>query len=200
MHDSAVDPAMNDAAPPSAASSSSSSSSSSSFDAAYREHKTYVWHALRRLGVSDADRPDLVHDVFMVFWRRRAELDVERAVKPWLFGIAYRVVLGHRRRLVRRPEDQRDELEMREAAVAATQDDVVDKKRAQALLQTALAAMDLDQRAVFVLHDVDGENVAACARALDVSVNTLYSRLRLARKKLADVVAASRSTAPGGSP
>ncbi len=164
------------------------------FDAVYREHKAYVWHTLRRLGVAERDCTDLVHDVFVVFWRRRADLEDGRPVKPWLFGIAHRVVLGHRRKRGRRPEDPSDDVDAR---VEPAQDAVIDKKRAEALLARALARMDLDQRAVFVLHDVDGENVAACARALDVSVNTLYSRLRLARKRLADVVQEARAGKEG---
>lgn len=161
------------------------------FDALYRDHKSYVWHTLRRLGVSASDRADLVHDVFVVLWKRRDDRDDDLPVKPWLFGIAHKIVLSHRRRLVRHPEDVNDDLEQ-VASVAPAQDDVIDKKRAQILLARGLASMEIEQRAVFILHDIDGENVAACARALEVSVNTLYSRLRLARKKLADVVEDAR--------
>lgn len=165
------------------------------FEELYREHKSYVWNTLRRLGVHERDRADLLHDVFVVLWKRSKDLREGSPVRPWLFGITYRVVLHHRRWFLRRREDFQEDIDV---AVAPLQDEVIDKQRARRLLSRALAAMDIEQRAVFVLHDIDGENIAACARAFDVSVNTLYSRLRLARKKLAGVVEEARGDKDGG--
>jgi RNA polymerase sigma-70 factor, ECF subfamily len=153
------------------------------FDAIYRDHARYVWTTLRRLGVPDAERPDLVHDVFVVVWRRLGDYDRARPIKPWLFGIAYRVAADRRRRAATRYEQTTDAHDESAAPLTAA-DDVIDKKRARVVLDRALAAMDVEQRAVFILHDVDGESVAECARALEISANTLYSRLRIAREKL----------------
>jgi RNA polymerase sigma-70 factor (ECF subfamily) len=52
----------------------------------------------------------------------------------------------------------------------------------------ALARLPLDQRAVFVLHDLDGHLMKDVAEALGISVNTGYSRLRAARARFTAVV------------
>ena len=38
------------------------------------------------------------HDVFVVIHRRLVDFDATRAIRPWLFGISYRVASEHRRR------------------------------------------------------------------------------------------------------
>ena len=56
--------------------SARAATSSVSFVSLYREHFAYVWRALRRLGIRDADLPDLTHDVFVVVYRKLADFDV----------------------------------------------------------------------------------------------------------------------------
>jgi len=55
----------------------------------------------------------------------------------------------------------------------------------RALLRAALDAMDIESRALLVAHHVDGVAVPEIADALGIPLNTAYSRLRLARTKLA---------------
>ena len=50
------------------------------------------------------------------------------------------------------------------------------------ILGEILDAMDADQREVFVLAEVEQLAVPEIADILQVNVNTVYSRLRLARK------------------
>ena len=58
----------------------------------------YVYHALRRHGISPIDAEDLVQEVFLVMWRRWAEYDTTRPLRPWLAGIAFRVAYNYRQR------------------------------------------------------------------------------------------------------
>ena len=46
---------------------------------------------------------------------------------------------------------------------------------------TALDALDLDRRAVFVLYEIDGVPMDQIAASLAIPVNTAYSRLRIGR-------------------
>jgi RNA polymerase sigma-70 factor (ECF subfamily) len=72
-----------------------------------------------------------------------------------------------------------------EEAMAAQQD--------RALVARALGALDLDRRAVFVMHELEGQAVPEIARALAIPLNTAYSRLRLARRDFVDAVRSARS-------
>jgi len=149
------------------------------FHAVFREHSGYVWNSLRRLGVRDADLEDITHDVLLTVFRRLAEYDPSRPIRPWLFGIAVRVASRYRQLARHRREVYDRDVEPVDQTPAA--DHRLESREASALVIEALGALDLDRRAVFVLHDIDGTAMPEIARSLDVPLNTAYSRLRLAR-------------------
>ncbi len=151
------------------------------FRAIYDAEFGYVWHSLRRLGVAERDLEDLAHDVFVAFYRGRGNYDLARPLRPWLFGIAFRVASDDRRRARHRFEVPHEAPEATDGSPIA--DEQVAAAEARRLVQAALAALDLDRRAVFVMHDLDGHAMPEIAAALSVPLNTCYSRLRLAREQ-----------------
>jgi RNA polymerase sigma-70 factor (ECF subfamily) len=148
----------------------------------YREHFAYVWRSLRRLGIREADLPDLAHDVFVVVHRKLGDFDGSRPAKPWLFGICFRVALDKKRRHASFKESLVDSVDERAIAGERAADDVVEAREAHAAVMKALDVLDFDKRAVFVLHELEGMSMPEIAQIVDAPLNTLYSRLRLARE------------------
>jgi len=164
-----------------------------SFPTVYEGEFDYLWHTLRRLGIPARDLEDTVHDVFVVVHRRLRDYDPARPLRPWLFGIAYRVASERRRRLPAQVAADQDELlelpddrPSVETMLAAAQ--------TRARVHRALATLPLDQKAVMIMHDLDGCTAPEVAEALEIPLNTVYSRLRLARDKFVTAVRAQ----PGG--
>lgn len=156
------------------------------FESVYKAEFTYVWHTLRRLGARDRDLEDLAHDVFVVVHRRLSDYDPARPIKPWLFGIAFRVAAGDRRRARNHSEIASDKVDV--AADVPGADDQLAARQDRELVLEALGALDLDRRAVFVMHDIDGHAAPEIAAAIGVPLNTVYSRLRHARERFAAAV------------
>ena len=154
--------------------------------AIFDEHFQYVWATLRRLGVREADREDLVHEVFLKVHSRIADYDTSRPIRPWLFGFAYRVAADYHRLARHRVEVLGVHTDA--PAAAAPADEGVAASEERTLLLDALQTIELDRRAVLVMHDVDEVPIPEIARLLDVPLNTAYSRLRLARQQLAAAV------------
>mgnify|MGYP001593463464 FL=1 len=151
----------------------------------YRAHFEYVWRTLRKLGMREADLPDLTHDVFVVVHRKLEAYDATRPAKPWLFGIAFRVALDRRRKMSSWRETLVDEMPASAAAASASPalaEEHLAARDAHALVMRALDVLDLDKRSTFVLHEMDGVNAPDIAQILDVPLNTVYSRLRAARE------------------
>jgi len=148
------------------------------FDTVYEREFTYVWKTLGRLGVPADDIADGVHEVFLVLYRRWRELDLDRPVRPWLFGVARRVAADARRKRASAP--------IHDAAHVASPGGQRTAQRD--LLWRALARLDQDRCEVLVLHDIEGYTGVEIARMLDVPANTVHSRLRLARADLAAAV------------
>jgi RNA polymerase sigma-70 factor, ECF subfamily len=146
----------------------------------------YVVHSLRRLGVRERDLEDLSHDVFLTVHRHLHEYDPARPIRPWLFGIAFRVALAYRRRAGHQREVAHAVVEAVDEGPAA--DEQLASREARRLVQAALEALEPDRRAVFVMHDLDGAAMPDIAAALAIPLNTGYSRLRLARKDFAAAV------------
>jgi len=152
----------------------------------YRSEFPYVWKTLRRLGAPPQELEDLAHDLFVVVHRHLSDYDPDRPLRPWLFGIAVRVVADFRRS----PRSVREVLGETAEPVdgAPTPHDRLEGTEARAVLMMALDGLDLDRRAVFVMHELEGQGIPEVAEALQVPLNTAYSRLRLARRDFAVAV------------
>ncbi|APR79229.1 RNA polymerase sigma factor RpoE [Minicystis rosea] len=160
------------------------------FDGIYEEHVDFVWRGLKSLGVGEQTLDDAVQDVFMVVHRRLPDFEARSAIQTWLFGIVMRVARDHRRR------------ERRKGGLAPLDFEVIDgapspheaAARSEALraLSLVLEHLDDDKRAVFVLAELEQRSAPEIAAALGINVNTVYSRLRAARRAFETAFAAHR--------
>jgi RNA polymerase sigma-70 factor, ECF subfamily len=153
----------------------------------YRAHFQYIWRGLRRLGVHPSSLDDAVQEVFLVAHRKLAEFEGRSSERVWLFGIALRIAREHRRRDGRLRFDE-DAV----ASVAAVEHDAVSLRSRLRLLDELLATLSDEQREVFVMTEVEGFTAPELASALQVNLNTVYSRLRLARARFAQALARHR--------
>jgi RNA polymerase sigma-70 factor (ECF subfamily) len=168
------------------------------FALVYESYFSFVWRSARRLGVPAAHADDVVQEIFVVVHRQLAEFEGRSSIKTWLFGITLNVVRAHRRSLRIRP------------ALALTPGHVVDPEtltdaaggpheaavRAEAaqLVDRLLDGLDDDKRAVFILAELEQLSAPEIASALEIPVNTAYSRLRLARQEFAAAAARHRAS------
>jgi RNA polymerase sigma-70 factor (ECF subfamily) len=148
--------------------------------AVFDEHFDYVWKTLRRLGVRDGDLEDVSQEVFLRIHQWLEDYDPARAMRPWIFGFAYRVASDYKRLARHRVEVLGAPVEPADPARRA--DERIEADQERALVEAALEAVELERRAVLVMHDIDEVPIPAVAQELGIPVNTAYSRLRLARE------------------
>jgi RNA polymerase sigma-70 factor (ECF subfamily) len=158
------------------------------FSSVYKSHVAYVWHTLRRLGVPEKDRADLAQDVFVVVHRHQDAYDPTRPLRPWLFGIAFRIARRHADKHAQRFEVLTDALEPFGAEARESADTLVEQNRTRQRMNTALRALDDAKRTVFLLCEVEGLSVPQAAALLEENVNTVGARLRAARLQLTEAV------------
>ncbi len=97
-------------------------------------------------------------------WRRWADFDTGRPLRPWLAGIAFKVASEHLKR--RRRWEPRAWLDPPDQAPAG--EELLAATRARALAARSLAALEERQRALIVLHDLDGVPMREIAAMLSV--------------------------------
>ena len=156
-----------------------------SFRLVYDAHVSFVWRNLRRLGVMDRDVEDKCQEVFVVAHRRWTEFaDRGHGPRAWLFQIVLRVASDARRHRRRHPVDPDGGIAQDRQSVEAPQAVAVARKQALDLLDRALASIEMARRAVLVLHEIEQMTAPEIARTLEIPLNTVYSRLRVARLEL----------------
>jgi len=148
-------------------------------DSVYREHFQGVWRLLRRLGVPIAVLDDATQDVFLVVHRKLADFDPRAPLRSWVFAITVRVASEYRRRAARRRAECFDDVLPDPAPSPA---DLGELREEVQLLHQILGELDDDKRMVFVLSELEQLTVPEIAAVTGVNLNTVYSRLRAARK------------------
>ncbi len=141
----------------------------------YREHWTFIWRTAKKMGIPPHRLEDVVQDTFVVAGQRLGDFEGRSSVKTWLYAIAFRVVQEHHRRIER---------EERGNPAGATNVEPMARVEAAIRLQRLLGELDEDKRVVFVFSEIEGMSAAEIAQELGVNVNTVSSRLRLARERL----------------
>ena len=168
-----------------------------SIQSVYEAHFRYVWRCLRGLGVREQALDDAAHDVFLVVQRKLSSFDGSQArLTTWLYEIALRVARRYRTQTAKdaqrsvsleppQPEEESD-LVAPEAAPVPCE---LEHAERLALARRALDALDAPKREVFVLGCVEQRSAPEIAELTGVPLNTVYSRLRAARRAFAAEVA-----------
>jgi RNA polymerase sigma-70 factor, ECF subfamily len=146
----------------------------------------FVWRNLRRMGLCPADADDASQEVFVVASRRLGDI-APGSERGFLFGIALRVASTQRRRAARRPESL-DSASQSHADAGPSPEDVCERRSARRTLDEILDELDLDQRAVFVLYELEQLSVPEIAELLGIPIGTVASRLRRARAAFCEAV------------
>jgi RNA polymerase sigma-70 factor (ECF subfamily) len=169
------------------------------FDDVYTAHFPFVWRSVRRLGVDASAVDDVVQEIFLVVHRRLDEFEARSSMKTWLFGIVLRVVRQHRRTLSRKPAQlggaasiDPDVDRVRDERSRGPQDHLLEREAVRTL-HAILDELDDEKREVFVLCELEQMTVPEIAEAVEANVNTVYSRLRAARRDFDQAVARHRA-------
>jgi RNA polymerase sigma factor (sigma-70 family) len=164
-------------------------SEASVFAALFDRHATSV-HRFLVARANSSDVEDLVSETFVNAFTSRDHFDAtySRAL-PWLIGIANNVLRHHRRSESRRhirlrrlgpPEESVDPTEQ----VVERLDDEARRSR----FADALASLTEEQRETFILVGDLGLSYEDAARAIDVPIGTIRSRLNRARARLRELL------------
>ncbi|MCD2441820.1 sigma-70 family RNA polymerase sigma factor [Agromyces sp. SYSU K20354] len=149
-----------------------------------RHARTVHNYAARRVGSDDAN--DIMSETFLVAFERRGDFDLAVAsARPWLLGIATRVMHRHVR------VEARAWRGMVAALAAEVSPDLIDQAggridatRLTRRLRAALRGLHARDRDVLLLYawgDLDYSGIAA---ALEIPVGTVRSRLNRARRAM----------------
>ncbi len=154
---------------------------------------SFVPQTLRYLGVPDMVLLDAAQDVLLVALRRLGDFEGRSTLKTWLYGICIRVAHDFRRR----SQSNRELLvgQLPEMPSPALQESAVEQGEWRRLLGDLLDELDENQRAAFVLFEIQRLSMKEVADALGCPLQTAYFRHKSAQVRVLE--AFKRHTAEG---
>jgi RNA polymerase sigma-70 factor (ECF subfamily) len=158
----------------------------------FEEHAPYAFRCLRRLGVAPADLDDVLQEVFLVVLRKSSEV-APAAMRSWIHGICVRKASDYRRGARRRRDriggdPAADPVLIEGAAGGDDPELAATRRQALARLDAALDGLSGDERAAFVLYEIEQLSLKEIAAAVRCPVSTVHARLERARDRVARAV------------
>jgi RNA polymerase sigma-70 factor, ECF subfamily len=162
-----------------------------SFHELYERYFEFVWRSAANRGIAAGALDDVTQEVFIVIARKLPEFEGRSSIRTWVAGIVRRVVADYVRKRGNQPAGD-EPLEREPAGTGATSSEL-DRKAALELLDSLLARMPEDQREVFVLHEIEELSGAEIAELTHTNENTVWTRLRAARRIFQEGVTRNRA-------
>jgi RNA polymerase sigma-70 factor (ECF subfamily) len=153
------------------------------FRAIYERWFDEVSRWIRAMGGPEADREDLVQDVFLVVHRRLPDFDGQN-VAGWLYQIARHRVRDFRRLLWVKHMFGSVPLSESLPKGGASPAESLETKEKRRTLERLLGKLNESERAALVLFEIDGYSGEEIAEIQGVPINTVWARIHKARKKL----------------
>jgi RNA polymerase sigma-70 factor (ECF subfamily) len=153
------------------------------FETIVRARMDAVYRLTSAILGDEADARDAAQETFVLAWRELSRLREPEKFEAWLQRVAVNAA-----RMTLRARGRRRVREIPSSQVVATQASRVatdgGPEADAARLDDALRLLPIDQRAILVLHHLDGRPLAEVATILDIPIGTAKSRLFAARRAL----------------
>lgn len=145
-------------------------------------HGPYLCRVLHRLTGSREAAEDVVQEVFLLAYHRRHELEDRTGIRTWLYRAAVNHV-RHRRRSFSRYQGLLDRYQQHPGLKDRDEspDETASRAERGKLIQECVMKLSDKLREVFVLYELEELEGNEIAEILELPVNTVWSRLRLAR-------------------
>ena len=157
------------------------------FETFFRTHGASVHRFVRDLVRDDGLAEELTSDVMVQVWRGAGKYAGRSRARTWLFGIAHHKAIDALRRR-RAPSIPLDELLTAASTLEGPEEAALraaDRRR----LDTALATLSSEHRAVLELIYVEGFSQQEIAEIVDCPVATVKTRAFYAKQRLRDALA-----------
>ncbi len=167
------------------------------FEALYAAHHAAVFGYVMRRCVRAEDAADAIAESFLITWRRIDDSPAGEGLRPWLFGIARRV-LANQRRGQRRHLALADRLqvELGRQPLPLAQIEQADGELAE--LRDALLTLSDDDRELLTLEVWEELSSEQIGVVLGCSPGAARTRLHRARRRLHAALAHTQAEIIGG--
>jgi RNA polymerase sigma-70 factor (ECF subfamily) len=171
-------------------------SQTSEFEKIVHPYILKLYRVAYRLCGSASDAEDLVQDVLVKVYPKRQTLGSLENPGPWLVKVLYRTFIDQRRRMARSPlhflqnnnDDENNSILESIPSKNSGPEEISENNQVRERLMQAINSLNLDQKHLCLLHDVEGYTLNELEEILDTPIGTLKSRLHRARASLRKIL------------
>ena len=153
------------------------------FEEIYRHYAGMVYRVALRMVCRVEDAEEVTQEVFVAVHRHLKTFAGNAQLKTWIYRIAVNCSLNALKKRKRNPEVSWDEGFDPEDPRQGVRE-AVEKEEGEAKISSLLEGLNADQKMCLVLRAQEGLSYDEIARALNININTVRSRLKRAREAL----------------
>lgn len=142
------------------------------FEQLYRNHSVGIYCNLRKMTKNDALAKELLQDVFIKVWEKKAVLNPKKPFQFYLFRIAQNSVTDFYRR-VRRDNHMIENLRLLTSEITHQPIESVIAGEEEELMLKAMEALPPQRKKIFILCKLEGKSYEEVSGLLGISTSTI---------------------------
>lgn len=154
------------------------------FKAYHASIKKYVAAIIKNF----EDAQEITQDIFARLWERRKEVDPDKNIRGFLFTSAKFLILDYLRR--KKVLEKYEQYAGNNYDFATSTDDLVIEKELRILAELTIESMAPQRRKVFKMRYEECKSVEEIAEALNITVATARTHIKLGRKEIQNIFVA----------
>ncbi|MCG3120262.1 MAG: ECF RNA polymerase sigma factor SigE [bacterium] len=161
------------------------------FEALYRRFARTVYTVAHHMLGNHHDADEVMQEAFIRIFKNLSRLRSPQAITAWVYQITVNLCMDFRKARTRSrweplegDEDRHSHFELATARWVRNPEQVLENKELLTHITAAIDSLPEQQKAVILLHEVEGVSKKMIAEILDCSLVTVRTNLHHARKKL----------------
>lgn len=157
------------------------------FKIVFDTYHAALYRNVARLVFAEEEVRDIIQEVFLVLWEKRAELHPDGNLGGWLFTLSYNRAVNYLKKKLRREILEQVAGNLQENTATEAEDMQLFEQQ-HALVTAALATLSPQKRKAFELCRLQGKTYEAAAREMGISKHTVNEYLKQAMAVIRDYV------------
>ena len=156
-----------------------------------RKYENQIFSLARRMCTDPEDAADVAQEAFLAAWKGLPNFRQEAEFSTWLYWLATNAAIDH----LRKAKKQRGDLSLDDEALSLdtadsgpTPHQAAESRELRRAVSQAMDQLSDDHRQVLVLREVRQLSYEEIARALDMDLGTVKSRISRARNSLRKIL------------
>lgn len=159
------------------------------FKIIFETYHAALYRNVRKLLHADEEVRDVVQEVFLTLWEKRAAINPEGNLGGWLFTLSYNRSVNYLKQKLRREIlEQSAETLNADAGAAPEDEDRALFEQQHSLVEAALERLSPQKRRVFELCRLQGKSYEAAAREMGISKHTVNEYLKQAMAAIREYI------------